>query len=192
MSNKVTLPFTLSLISTDTVRDKRADDSRHRRRRLHPLQVSAETFRGVDQTFTGIVTLTIFSPSGSSTFAGDEMSLMSAPATLGVATFSGVTLDIAGTYVLQASASGYLPGQTVPSIIVVPAAAADLYITQEPAAKRPRPGIPSTVVVGAKDQFRNVTALTGSVFNWVWVQCGWLDPGWDNPRERQRRGGDIQ
>ena len=125
------------------------------------LTVTAETYLGtVDTGFSGTVGLTIGTgPTPADPIAGTT----SAIASSGVATFTGVILDTAGAYVLQAS-SGNLIADTN-TITVVAAAAAGLSIVEQP------PTPPATVQagagfgfeVGAVDQFGNPTTLTGSV-----------------------------
>ena len=122
-----------------------------------PLSWTALTNTGaIDTAFNGTVTLTIFSGPANATILGTT----TATASNGVASFSGVILDTAGSYTIRASSGNLTPGNT--NVTVVAAAATGLLITQEP---------PSSVTAGAgfgfqvaaEDQFGNQTALTGVI-----------------------------
>ena len=84
----------------------------------------------------------------------------SSPASSGFATISGVILDTAGTYVVQAASGNAIPADY--TITVVAAAQAKLVITEEPPASVvARAGF--NLVAEAEDRFNNPATLTGSV-----------------------------
>ena len=124
------------------------------------LTVTAEDSSGnVDSSFDGTVTLAMANNPGGATLGGT----LTETATNGVATFSDLTLDKAGTgYTLQASADGELP-VTTSSIDVTPAAASQLVITTQPPGGV-LVGAGFGLVVSAEDPFGNVdTSFDGSV-----------------------------
>jgi hypothetical protein len=100
------------------------------------MTVTAEYPDGaVDTTYSGLVTLTVTNNTGGATLGGT----VTATAQNGVATFSALTLDKAGSgYTIQASAAGLSPATT--SISVTPSAVTRLVVTSPP---------PSTVMAGA-------------------------------------------
>ncbi len=122
------------------------------------LSWTAETNLGtVDTAFDGTVILAILTGPTGATIQGTT----SATAVNGIATFTNVILDTAGSYVLQASSGNLVPGDT--SVTVSPAAATGLYFEEEPPSNVPA-GSDFTVAVGAEDQFGNpTTTLTGTV-----------------------------
>ena len=93
------------------------------------LTVTAETSQGTTDTFvSGSVALTINSgPSG-----GAITGTSTAAVTNGVATFSGVTLDKVGSYVLQASDGNATPGLTSSITVGAETTVGGLYIVIEP------------------------------------------------------------
>ena len=101
------------------------------------LVVAAENVSGnVDPNYGASVTLALASNPGGSTLGGT----LAVPAVNGVATFSGLTLNlVASDYTLSAS-SGTLTAATSTAITVGAAAAAKLVMSIEP---------PSTVAAGA-------------------------------------------
>jgi hypothetical protein len=124
------------------------------------LKIAAEDAYGnVATGFTGSLTLALSSNPGGSTLGGR----LTATASAGVASFSGLTLNKVGTgYTLKAS-GGSLTAATTSGIAVTPAAATHLVVTTEP---------PSSVTAGsgfslkitAVDAYGNVaTSFTGSV-----------------------------
>ncbi len=122
-----------------------------------PLTWTAETTTGaVDTAFDGTVALSISSGPAGAPLLGT----VSATAVDGVATFSGVILDIAGSYVIQASSGNLTPGDT--NVTVVAAAAAGLFLETEPPSSV-QAGAAFGLVVGAEDQFGNPTPFTGNV-----------------------------
>jgi streptogramin lyase len=124
------------------------------------LTVTAEDSSGnVITSFNGTVTVAIATNPGGATMGGT----LTATASSGVATFSGLTLNKATAgYTLEASASGLAAGVTS-AITVTPEAATQLVITTEP---------PATVKVNTgfgfqasiEDQYGNVvTTATNTV-----------------------------
>jgi streptogramin lyase len=95
------------------------------------LTVEAETSSGSSITsFNGTVTVALASNPGGATLSGT----LTATASDGVATFSGLSLNKAAPgYTLEVSASG-IAGATTTAITVTPAAATQAVITEEPPA----------------------------------------------------------
>jgi hypothetical protein len=111
-----------------------------------PLTYTAETNTGaVDTAFNGVVKLTIHSGPSGAALQGTT----TATASSGIATFSGVILDTAGSYDLRASSGNLTPGDTN---VTVSAAAAGILVVQEPPSSV-QAGAGFGLQVGAKDQF---------------------------------------
>ena len=121
------------------------------------VQVSAEDANGnIVPGFTGNVTIQVASGPSNATLGGT----LTVAADTGVATFSDVTLDTAGTYTLQATASGLMPATTAPFDVV---AATQLVVTAQPPASVGT-GQAFQVQVSAEDASGNVVPnFTGSV-----------------------------
>jgi hypothetical protein len=118
--------------------------------------VSAVDANGnVDTSFNGAVTAAAV---GSSALGGT----LTVSAVSGVATFSDLTIDPAGTYVLSASSNGVGPATTNP-VSVMPGAATQLVVmTQPPHIVTPSVAFP--VTVAAEDPLGNVDpTFIGSV-----------------------------
>ena len=121
------------------------------------LTVTAEDNSGnVVSSFNGTVTVALANNPGGATLGGT----LTVTAQSGVATFSGLTLDKAGTgYTLLVSASG-LASATTSAFDVTPAAATQLVVTtQPPAASWPGSGF--GLIVSAEDPFGNVDPSFG-------------------------------
>jgi hypothetical protein len=109
----------------------------------------------VDPLFNGPITLTL-----------NQLGRLAGPitvvATAGVATFTGLAIDTAGSYTLQASTLVLAPG-TSSSITVKPGKATHLVVTTEPPTSvAANAGF--GVIVSAEDAFGNVaTTFTGKV-----------------------------
>ena len=86
-------------------------------------------------SFTGSVTVALSSNSGGATLGGT----LTVNAVGGVASFSGLSIDKAGSYTLQVTSSG-LPAVTSNTVSVAPAPATQLAVITQP---------PSSVAVGA-------------------------------------------
>jgi hypothetical protein len=124
------------------------------------LSVTAEDKYGnVVKSFTGSVTVALDNNPGGATLGGT----LTVTAASGVATFSGLTVDIAATgYTIDAKASG-LSEAVSSAFNMVPAAASKLVVTTQP---------PTSVTAGAdfglvakvEDKYGNVvTSYSGSV-----------------------------
>jgi hypothetical protein len=124
-----------------------------------PMVVTVETTQGTtDTAFSGTVDLTVKTgPNGALPIGGT----ITATVSNGVASFSGVILDTAGPYVLEASSANTTPGDTN-TITVVAAPASKLLILNEPPASV-QAGSNFSVVAGAEDPFGNTALLTGQV-----------------------------
>ena len=128
----------------------------------------------VDQDFNGTVSLSLGNNPGgtSSPLGGGQLTVT---ATNGVATFSGLTLDVAASgYTLNATLDG-LPSVSTGGFLVLPGAVTKLIVTAQP---------PTTVAVGqgfglsvfAYDQFNNIaTNFSGTAT--VSVASGTAVPG---------------
>jgi FKBP-type peptidyl-prolyl cis-trans isomerase 2 len=128
--------------------------------------VSAEDALGnVDQTFTGNVAVSLFANPGHSTLGGT----LYAKAVQGVATFSGLTLNVADPgYVLQAIYSGLAPVNTASFTVSAGQATNLVMVTQPPVSVTAGTGF--GFVVEALDAFGNVDTsysgpLTASIAN---------------------------
>jgi hypothetical protein len=124
------------------------------------MTVTAEDGLGnVETTYNGSVTLALGANPGGATLSGT----LTATASAGVATFTGLGLDkAAGGYTLVASGGG-LNAATTSTITIVPAAAAQWTIASQPPASVTA-GAPIGMVVTARDSFGNTTtSFNGSV-----------------------------
>ncbi len=110
--------------------------------------------------FTGTVTVAIGSNPGSGTLSGTA----GVAASAGVATFSTLSINRAGSgYTLTAAATGPA-GATSTTFDVTPAAASAVFFTQQPTSAVAGAGITPAVQVTARDQFGNTaTGFTGNV-----------------------------
>jgi uncharacterized repeat protein (TIGR03803 family) len=121
------------------------------------ISVSLENDLGVvDATNQGTVTLSLASGPGLATVGGT----LSVAAVNGVATFPGLTFDTAGAYTLTASSAG-LTSDTTNSITVVPAAASQLAVSQQPTAAVAGQAI-GPVIVDVEDAFGNLVTTDTS------------------------------
>jgi hypothetical protein len=127
------------------------------------VQVTALDVAGNPATgFIGNVTVTITANTGT---AGATLSgTRTVAATAGVASFSTLSIDLAGTgYTLTASASG-LASTVSGSFNITPAAAAALFFTVQPTTTTAGATITPAVQVTARDAFGNTaTGFTGMV-----------------------------
>ena len=150
------------------------------------LKVSAEdAFGNVATGFTGSVTIALGNNPGGSTLGGT----LTATASAGVASFSGLTLNKAGSgYTLKAS-SGSLTAAATGGINVIPAAATHLVVTTQPPGSVAA-GMGFGLVITVEDQYGNVvTGFTGSVTVALGSNPGGSTLGGDAHRDRgQRRG----
>src|SRR5207247_2489861 len=125
------------------------------------VQVVAHDAQGNTATgFSGNVTLAIGANPGSGTLAGTT----SVAAASGVATFSSVSVNKAGTgYTLTAAATG-LSGATSVGFNITPGAATELVFTVEPSNAAAGAAITPAVQVTARDaQGNTATGFTGTV-----------------------------
>jgi hypothetical protein len=112
----------------------------------------------VDTAFVGSVTLTISDNPGGGTLGGT----ITVGAVNGVANFSGLTLNKAGSDPLQATSSG-LTSVITNAITVTPAAVSHLVVISQPPANV-TVGAPIGFVVAAEDPFGNITpGFSGNV-----------------------------
>jgi WD40 repeat protein len=121
------------------------------------LTVTAKDSSGnVDSSFAGTVSVALAASPGGATLGGT----LTATANSGVAVFSGLTLDKAGTdYTLRLSAAGLISGTTT-AVKVTPATASKLLVTTQP------PSHVTTAssfgfVVAAEDPYGNVDSNFG-------------------------------
>jgi hypothetical protein len=124
------------------------------------LTVTVENSSGdVATNYIGSVTISLDDNPGDGTLEGT----LTVPVVDGVATFSGLTLDAAGTgYTIEAT-NGYVPSVTSSAFDVTPAAASQLVVTSEPPSSVTA-GIGFGLVIDVEDAYDNVlTTLGGSV-----------------------------
>ena len=118
------------------------------------LIVDAENDQGnINPSYDGAVTLTLSGGTSQATLGGT----LQVDATAGVATFSGLTIDLAGSGYTINVASGSLTGTAAGPITVTPAAASQLVVTQEPSAMAAA-GVPFAVqpIIEEEDPFGNL------------------------------------
>ncbi len=125
------------------------------------LVVAAEDGSGdVDTSFHGAVTVALDNDLGGSGL--DVMQEFTVNAVNGVATFSNLTLDQAGDYVLSLTSDG-LGGATTDLFSVTPVAATQLVVTAQPPSIITA-GAGFAVTIAAEDPFGNIDAtFDGSV-----------------------------
>jgi len=123
------------------------------------LTVTAENSSGAPiTTFDGTVTVALASNPGGATLGGT----LTATASNGVATFSGLTLTTAASgYTLVVSSSGIGEGVTS-AMSVTPAAASQLVITTEPPASV-RVSIAFGLEASIEDQYGNVVTTASNI-----------------------------
>ena len=118
-----------------------------------------DAFGNVVTTDTSTVTIALASGPGGLA-AGSTISVS---AVNGVATFSNLVLDTAGSYTLSVS-DGSLTGPTTGNVIVSPADASQLVLTQSPSTGTAGQALSPTVQVAVEDAFSNVvTADTSTI-----------------------------
>jgi hypothetical protein len=116
------------------------------------LVVEAEDGSGnADPTYNKTVTLTLASNPGGSTLGGTSFVAASA----GVATFTGATLNKAGSGTILRAASGSLTSTTTSAITVVPGAATQLVVTTSPPGSVTAAN-PFGLVIEAEDSSGNI------------------------------------
>ncbi len=118
------------------------------------LIVDAETDQGnIDPSYDGAVILTLSGGASQATLGGT----LQVDATAGVATFSGLNIDLAGSSYTIDVASGTLTGIATGDIVVTPAAASQLVLTQEPATLATA-GVPFPLqpIIEEEDPFGNL------------------------------------
>ena len=131
------------------------------------LVVDAQDTQGyIDTSYNGLVTLVLSGGPSQATLGGT----LQVDATTGVATFSGLTLDLAGSGYTINVAGGSLTGVATGDITVTPAATYQLLIQTQPSSTATA-GQPFAIqpIVSEVDQFGNLetsgdsTALTASL-----------------------------
>ncbi len=113
-----------------------------------------------------IVTMTIHSGPG----AFDNSSTVQVAAVNGIATFSNLVLDVAGTYSLTATA-GSLSSATTGTFVVTFASASKLAFLQEPGNTLAGAAINPGVVIAVEDQFGNLVTSDTSIIT-LGIQTG--------------------
>ncbi len=135
------------------------------------LIVDAENDQGnIDPSYDGAVTLTLSGGASQAMLGGT----LQVDATAGVATFSGLTIDLAGSGYTINVAGGSLTGTAAGPITVTPAAATQLVLTQEPSTLATA-GVPFPLqpIIEEEDPFGNLetgdnsTVVTASLSNGV-------------------------
>ena len=115
-----------------------------------------DAYGNVVTSNSSTVTLTL----SSGTFASGS-STATATASKGVATFSGLKIDTAGSYTLAAS-DGSLTGATSNSLAISPAAASKLVFGQQPTNATAGVAISPAVTVEVEDAYGNVVTSNSS------------------------------
>jgi hypothetical protein len=110
-----------------------------------------DSFGNPDPTFAGTLTVALLANPSGATLGGP----LTATPHNGVATFSGLTLDTAGSGTTLQITSTLLPSVTTASITVVPGAASQLVVTSGPPGTITA-GNPFGVSLAAEDQFGNI------------------------------------
>ncbi|MBI4419337.1 MAG: hypothetical protein HY560_00795 [Gemmatimonadetes bacterium] len=125
------------------------------------VRVTAQDAQGNTATgFTGTISVAIGTNPGGGTLSGT----VSVAAQGGIATFSNLSINKAGTgYTLTATAAG-LTGATSATFAITPGAASQLAFTVQPSDTRVNQPITPAVQVSVRDAFGNtVTGFTGQV-----------------------------
>jgi hypothetical protein len=125
---------------------------------ISTIQVAArDSFGNATPAFVGPITLSRMTGPATATLSGT----LTQNAASGVATFSGISIDKAGTFTLAAT-SGAITTQSS-SFIISPAAASTLAFTVQPSNAVSGAPISPAVQVTASDAFGNVAAFTGPI-----------------------------
>ena len=136
----------------------------------------------------GIVTITIGTNAGGGTLSGAA----SVAAVAGVATFSNLSIDKAGTgYTLAAASTGLTTG-TSGAFNITAAAANKLVFSVQPSTTGAGASITPAVKVQVLDQFGNLTAQHRECHDRYREQRRWRDVEWHRDRRGGRWGGDVQ
>ena len=123
------------------------------------ITVRIEDSAGALTTSTASVTMAIGTNAGGGTLSGTK----TVPAVGGVATFSGLSIDLIGTgYTLTATSTG-LTSKTSTTFNITAAAATKLTFLQQPTSEVHDVALSPAVTVRIEDTFGNVTASTASV-----------------------------
>src|SRR5207245_963940 len=116
-----------------------------------------DQFNNVVTSDSSTVTLTL----STGTFEGGSTTATAAAAS-GVATFSTLKIDVAGSYTVSAT-DGSLTAATSSSFTISAAAASQLVFGQQPTSANAGVVISPAVTVKVEDQFNNVTTTTTTV-----------------------------
>jgi autotransporter-associated beta strand protein len=92
---------------------------------------------------------------------GSLLGTVTVTAVNGVATFTGLSIDVAGSYTLSAT-DGTLAGATSSSFTISPAAASKVAFVQQPLNSTAGDPISPAVTVGVEDQFGNIVTTDSS------------------------------
>ena len=113
-------------------------------------------------SYAGLVTLSLFNnPNGAAAILSGT--LTQTPVN-GVATFSGLSLNLAGSYTLQATSGNLITTAPTSTLTVTNAAVSQLVVTSQPSPNPAFENSPFSVTVKAEDQFGNtVTGYTKPV-----------------------------
>src|SRR5439155_818638 len=117
-----------------------------------PVQVTArDQFANTDTAYAGAVTVAIAANPGGGTLTGTT----TVPAAAGVATFSNLSINKAGSgYTLSAAANG-VTGTTSTGFTISPAAVSQLAFTVQPSSTAAGASITPAVGVSGQDAFGN-------------------------------------
>ncbi len=124
-----------------------------------PVVYALDSFGNLAASFSGAVTMTIASGPGGAALNGTT----TVNAVGGVITYTNLSIDVAGMYTVQATASG-LTAATSNSFNITPGAAARLVFTAQPGDARANQAFPAQPVVVVQDSFSNtVTSFNSAV-----------------------------
>ncbi len=134
-----------------------------------PVVEARDPFGNLDTNFTGVVTVTIKSGTGA---AGATLSGTRVVAAVGgVVTYSGLSIDKAGSgYQLTASRGGLTPGDSN-TFNITAAAATQLVFTTSPSNSQVLVAFPTQPVVEARDNFGNLDLTFSGVVS-LTIQTG--------------------
>jgi hypothetical protein len=124
---------------------------------------AADAYGNAVSGFNGPISLSLFNNPAPNPLAATLNGPLTQTATNGVATFSGLSLDVAASgYTIAAAANGLTPGMTG-SLTVVPAAASQLVVSVPPPTLMTA-GASFGLAIAAEDRFGNLaTGFTGNM-----------------------------
>ncbi|MFD7156240.1 hypothetical protein ACFV9C_16650 [Kribbella sp. NPDC059898] len=126
-------------------------------------------------TATDPVTLTVASGPSGGTFSSAPATYTNVAASAGVATFTGVALNLAGTYTLTAARSGLTPA-TSGAVVISAATGSKLAFVQGPSGGFAGTALAPAITVQVQDQNGNAVSAAGVVVT-LTPSAGQIDSG---------------